>query len=87
MEHDLRELIPIRRFAEEVGVSVNTITMEWQRTGQAPELIRISNRLYLTEAAWNAWEDRRARDRIRLGKPHMRAPEAPTPRVRRKHTR
>lgn len=81
------DLIPIRRFAEEVGVSVNTITMEWQPTGRSPELIRRSNRLYLTVAAYHAWFDWRDRERQRLGKPHLRAPEALTTRVRRKRTR
>ncbi len=74
------DLIPIAKFCADVGISRNVLTQYWAKDGRAPQMVRRSNHLFITLAAWDAWEARRDADRQRLGKPHLRSPERWPPR-------
>jgi hypothetical protein len=77
------DLSPLRKFANEENVHPVTVTQIWALYGQAPELTRIGRRVFVSDGAWRGWLRRREADRIRSGKPWLRAPLPTTPRPKR----
>lgn len=82
MRTSRREVVPLSEFARVERVSSQTVLHSWRETGRAPRLTRINHRYYVSRAAWAAWLERLAADRIRTGNSRLRAPIGTIPRTR-----